>query len=125
MFEQQPDSSSDRLWKVLWKLEIPPKVRVFWWRVLHEFLPARQILWRRHIEPVAFCEVCGNPEESMRHVLVDCTVAQEFWKQIKVATGMKLPRLNSVSWTTDLLLGACPRRDCAIILCGMWSLWMF
>jgi hypothetical protein len=62
---QQPSSSSDRLWK----LEIPPKVRVFWWRVLHEFLPAKQILWRRHIEPVAFCEVCGDPGESIRHVL--------------------------------------------------------
>jgi len=99
-------------------------VRVFWWRVLHEFLPAKQILWRQHIEPVAFCEVCGDPVESIRHVLVDCTVAREFWKHIRVATGTKLPRLNSVAWTADLLLGVCSKRDRAFILPGMWRLWM-
>jgi hypothetical protein len=84
--------------------------------VLHEFLPAKQILWRQHIEPVAFCEVCGDPVESIRHVLVDCTVAREFWKHIRVATGTKLPRLNSVAWTADLLLGVCSKRDRAFIL---------
>jgi hypothetical protein len=50
--------SGDVFWKETWKLNVPPKVRVFWWRVLHEFLPAKSVLYRRHIEPTAFCEVC-------------------------------------------------------------------
>jgi hypothetical protein len=37
---ETPSSSSDDLWKVLWKIKVPPKVKVFWWRVIHEFLPA-------------------------------------------------------------------------------------
>jgi hypothetical protein len=53
----QPSSSSDAMWKGVWKLNVPPKVRVFWWRAFHEFLPSRYNLWRRHIEPVAFCEI--------------------------------------------------------------------
>lgn len=28
-----PNTSSND-WKVIWKLEVPPKVRVLWWRVL-------------------------------------------------------------------------------------------
>ena len=48
---QSPSSSGDGVWRRIWKLKVPPKVRVFWWRVMHEFLPARHILWRRHIEP--------------------------------------------------------------------------
>lgn len=107
-----------------WKLEVPPKVRVFWWRVLHEFLPARHILWKRHIEPVANCEVCGVPEESIRHVLLDCTVAKEFWIQARIAIGMKLPNLKTATWAHDLLSDICPKRDQAFILCGMWALWM-
>jgi hypothetical protein len=75
----QPSSSDDRLWKSVWKLSVPPKVKVFWWRVLHEFLPAKQILHRRHIEPLAYCEICGDPEESIRHVPLECSVAKEFW----------------------------------------------
>lgn len=53
-FGQQPSSSNDVLWRKVWKLDVPPKVRVFWWRVLHEFLPTKKILHRRHVEPLAF-----------------------------------------------------------------------
>jgi hypothetical protein len=77
-----PGSSSVGLWKMLWKLQVPPKVRVFWWRVANDFLPARQVLFKKHIEPVAFCEDCGDPEESIRHVLVDCSIARIFWHQV-------------------------------------------
>jgi len=54
--DQVPGSSSDGLWKKLWKIKVPPKVRVFWWRVSNDFLAARQVLFKRHIEPVPFCE---------------------------------------------------------------------
>jgi hypothetical protein len=36
-------------WKLLSKLKIPPKVKVFWWRVIHGFLPCKAELHRRHI----------------------------------------------------------------------------
>ena len=87
--EDQPNTSSDGVWRMIWKLEVPPKVRVFWWRVLHEFLPARQVLCRRHIEPIANCEVCGATEESVKHVSMECTVAKEFWHQVLMMTGVK------------------------------------
>jgi hypothetical protein len=78
LYAQQPSSCDDGLWKKIWKPEVPPKVRVFWWCVMHEFLLTRQILCRKHVEPVVFCEVCGDSEESIKHVLVDCTVAKQF-----------------------------------------------
>lgn len=78
LFGHLPSSSDDRLWKAIWKLTVPPKVKVFWWRVLHEFIPARQVLHQRHIDPVAFCEVCGHSEEYIRHVLLECSMATEF-----------------------------------------------
>jgi len=123
-FGHLPSSSGDAMWKKIWKLEVPPKVRVFWWRVLHEFLPMKQILFRRHIEPEAFCEVCGEPEESIRHVLLDCTVARQFWQYTRWATGVKLPSLNAETWAADLMSQLCPRRDRALIMIGMWALWM-
>lgn len=43
-------TSSDDSWKRIWKLDVPPKVKVFWWRVIHEFLPAKHVLHKRHIE---------------------------------------------------------------------------
>jgi hypothetical protein len=54
-----PSSSGDESWKKVWKLSVPPKVQHFWCRVLHEFLQAKEILHRRHVEPTLFCELCG------------------------------------------------------------------
>lgn len=47
------------------------------------------------MEPVSFCEVCGNPEESISHVLLECTVAKQFWHQAKVASGVRIRHLNA------------------------------
>lgn len=34
-------SDDNRTWSAIWKLNVPPKVRVFWWRVLHNSLPSK------------------------------------------------------------------------------------
>jgi hypothetical protein len=39
-------------WKKLWKISVPPKVCLFWWRVIKKFIPARQILKQRHMHIV-------------------------------------------------------------------------
>jgi hypothetical protein len=43
------------IWKELWQIKVPPKVRVFWWRVYNESIPSRANLHRRHIEPLSTC----------------------------------------------------------------------
>jgi hypothetical protein len=118
-------SSSDKTWKRIWGLCVPPKIRVFWWRVVNEFLPAKQVLHRRHIERTPNCEVCGADEESIKHILMDCTVAKVFWAEVRRLNAVKLPKFHPVTWVHDLIDPAlCNPRDAAVILCGMWSLWM-
>jgi hypothetical protein len=68
-------SGSNPYWKVLWKLEVPPKIRCFWWRVLNEYVPCRQILKRRYMDEIAFCKTCGAEEESIFHAFFECTWA--------------------------------------------------
>jgi hypothetical protein len=105
--------------------DVPPKVKNFWWRVLHDYLPAKQVLHRRHIEPIAYYDTCGAEEESARHVLTERTVARIFWERTEEFTGVKLPSLHPLSWASDLLLDkVCSKRERSVIICGMWSLWM-
>lgn len=47
---QDAGGLGDTCWQKLWKLKVPLKIKVFWWRVIHEFLPARQVLHWKHIE---------------------------------------------------------------------------
>ena len=45
---------------------------------MNGLLPAKEVLFRRHIERTANCDVCGPDEESIKHVLMDCTIAKFF-----------------------------------------------
>jgi len=70
-------------WQTVWKLDVPPKVRVFWWRVLHNSLPSKFELKRRHVAKESFCEYCGDPEETLYHVAIQCPLARRFWAEVK------------------------------------------
>lgn len=83
-------TSAEPEWKTVWLLDIPLKLRVFWWSVLHEYLPAKQVLHRRHVEPLANCDTCEADRETIRHVLMECTAARLFWAQARELTGVKL-----------------------------------
>jgi hypothetical protein len=116
--------NNDPYWHTLWKTKVPPKVRVFWWRVSHDFIPCRENLCRRHLEPIGTCYFCGNGKECTFRALTQCTFAITFWDRLKSLTGVKLPHLHPETWTRDLLDNACcPEADRGVILCGMWSLW--
>lgn len=103
-------AANDPMWKQLWKQKVPPKVRVFWWRVVHDYMPCRANLHRRHIDQIANCETCGTPKETSFHALVECTMARSFWKKLKEIGGIKLPKLCPRTWAIDLLAFAKRKR---------------
>jgi hypothetical protein len=111
-------------WKRLSKLKIPPKVRIFWWMALNGFLPSKAELKRRHIREEGYCDVCGDPSESLYHVMITCPWAKRFWAEVKATLGRKLPELHPSTWATDLLSGSvCSMDDAAVFVCECWSLW--
>lgn len=116
--------SGDESWKRVWKLNVPPKVKVLWWRVLHDSLPTRDILNRHHVEPVGFCERCGAQRETIKHIFIECTTALAFCREVKVLMGVKLPRLQAHNWASDMLRDeVCSEKDRCILIIGMYSLW--
>jgi hypothetical protein len=120
----EASSLGDVVWRHIWKLEVPPKVRVFWWRVLHDFLPVKQVLHRRHVEPLANCEVYGAEKESIKHVLLECTISKLFWSYAKKLACLKIPDVHPDTWARDILLADLwPARERAMIIVGMYSLW--
>jgi hypothetical protein len=98
---------------------------VFWWRVVNGFLRTRGELHRRHIEPIPNYEVCDADDESIKHALLECTVAKVFWEQVKALMGVKIPVLHPITWARDIVdPGVIVAKDAGVILCGMWSIWM-
>ena len=68
-----------RVWKVLWKLKVPNKIKVFGWRACCNILPTRVNLTRKQIIEDNKCEACKAELEIVVHALWNCGAAQDIW----------------------------------------------
>jgi len=83
--EQASGMGDDKVWSQLWKLEVPAKIKIFGWRVLHGLIPCKGILANRHIENSSSCPACQSHCEDIKHVLFKCNQAKDIWRILGVA----------------------------------------
>ena len=65
------------VWKSLWKLKVPNKIKVFGWRACRNILPTRVNLAQRRIIHDNRCEACKIEAETRIHALWSCGVARD------------------------------------------------
>jgi hypothetical protein len=65
--------------KILWKVQVPSKVKIFLWRALHGF---KSILADQHIYVHPECPVCRQGPEDIKHLLFTCKRTKEVWKKL-------------------------------------------
>lgn len=63
----------------LWQLEVPPKVKLFIWKALHNTLPSISNLVSRGMEIENQCPRCYEEKETVEHALFDCSCARDLW----------------------------------------------
>jgi len=68
------------LWKSIWKIRTPNKIRHFLWRAVKDSLPMKQNLRARHIPIDETCDLCDDHQETLLHGLWLCDHAQFVWK---------------------------------------------
>jgi hypothetical protein len=85
-----------------------------------------ELKWR-HISPESYCELCGDPEETVFHVIFYCPVAKRFWAEVKKFPGISVPMLHHPStWAMDVLdTNICSANTASLVVCGAWLLWSF
>jgi ribonuclease HI len=81
----QGSSSSNPIWRSIWKLKIPSKIKIFIWRALHGILPLKSILVNRHIGTSGECPICQLGPEDIQHLLFLCSVATDIWRALGVS----------------------------------------
>jgi ribonuclease HI len=120
----ETSESQKQMWNTLWKLNVVPKVRVFWWRVLRGILPVESILKHRHITPIGRCKICLATNEDLMHALINCEHARKFWDEAQAWMEFSLPRFHPLTWSRDITSD--PRfsdSDRAKIISVMWAIW--
>lgn len=66
-------------WSLLWSLHLPPKVRIFIWRVYLDATPSLANLWKRKVVPLPHCARCGSGMETTTHSLFWCGKTKKVW----------------------------------------------
>lgn len=64
------------LWKEIWRLQVPPKVKHFLWRACSAALPTKVNLFRRKCSPNVMCPCCEKEAETLEHLLFFCDWAK-------------------------------------------------
>jgi hypothetical protein len=63
------------MYNEIWSASVPPKVRIFPWRLSQNGLATQENRQRRSFERDARCQICGVEDESGFHAVVRCTKA--------------------------------------------------
>jgi hypothetical protein len=125
------ESSSSQLngdrpiWKTIWKASVPPKVRVFGWRVATNSLATKENKCRRTLEVNNICSVCGNGTEDAHHATVSCTKAKALrhaLREVWDLPGEKKFSCTGNDWL-QVLLSHEDERMRARILLLLWRSW--
>ena len=80
----QPKLASEFKWELIWKKEMPPKIRDLIWRAAYNALPCRRRL-RHYTDTDKNCSLCLEPEDSI-HMILSCVKLKTFWRQIHQLT---------------------------------------
>ena len=67
------------LWRKMWHLKIPAKVRIFAWRAYVNGLPTRLNMVTKGIDVDATCPLCGKDGENTKHALLYCKKICDVW----------------------------------------------
>ena len=67
------------LWKWLWLLNLPAKIKVFAWRACVNGLPTMEAIFSKGISQSMACLVCGNDAETVDHALLRCDFSSLVW----------------------------------------------
>ena len=70
----------EKHWQALWEMDVPPRIRLFAWRVCVGALPSAYRLGSRIPSFSMCCSMCGASMETDVHALVDCPLASLIWK---------------------------------------------
>lgn len=69
---------SCRMWKNIWQIECPHKIRNFVWRAVSNKIAVASNLWKRRIARIKRCHFCQE-EETIEHALLVCDWTQCVW----------------------------------------------
>ncbi|XP_062007342.1 uncharacterized protein LOC133724594 [Rosa rugosa] len=117
-----PTMRNNSIWKSIWHLNIPPKLKIFTWLFVHKRLPTNVNRARRHLTIDSSCHCCPGEPETMLHLFRDCPQAMAIWKCFDIpATISRTFMLDWDGWISASIL----QKNCKCIGFNWSQLFIF
>ncbi|KAM2620934.1 hypothetical protein TB2_025760 [Malus domestica] len=97
------DMIPTQLWKCMWSLEVPPKIRVFMWKSLHAAVATMANLFFRRSSLSPMCPLCNSAEESTEHLFLQCPWVEAMWNGGSMTRG--IGRVGIFYWQQPIYPG--------------------
>ncbi|KAL0004281.1 hypothetical protein SO802_011842 [Lithocarpus litseifolius] len=111
------------LWKRLWLLNLPSKIKIFAWRACVNRLPSKEKMCSRGINTSSECPLCNKEIEFTHHALLHCKFAIQVWSHWP--EGLQLIQRNFWSFP-DLamfILTHKTSQDLELFFSVAWAIW--
>lgn len=82
MYNRGNGNAVNNIWKKVWSLQVPAKIKNFMWRALSDCLPTRCNLQMKMVHVCLECPLCGVAKETTNHCLIHCLFAKVCWSTI-------------------------------------------
>lgn len=82
------------VWKKLWNLKVPAKVKKFIWRCLHNGVPCRSTLMNCHVGNLSQCPYCTEGAEDLTHMLFKYVRSQLVREALGIAADINFSSLK-------------------------------
>ncbi|KAI8527188.1 hypothetical protein RHMOL_Rhmol12G0056600 [Rhododendron molle] len=92
------------MWATIWKLDVPHKMRHFWWRACSNSLATKENLVRRRCGVSKACPICREAEESIEHLVFACQWVRAVWFGCNVQLNLNQRTSSSLQrWTSQVV----------------------
>ncbi|XP_017617862.1 uncharacterized protein LOC108462426 [Gossypium arboreum] len=110
------------IYKEIWGLNLPPKIRIAIWRFTYEYIPTAVNLYNRRISSSPICPSCGEVPENFMHTLLMCGLAKTVWQSIGVDWSNFNENMDFYTWLNLVFQNR--RHDFGkIAATTAWALW--
>lgn len=88
-----------KLWKFIWNISCPPKLKHFWWRCCQYATYSWDNLIIRKCIQSLFCSIWNLEVETIEHILCRCSWVRDVWKACNLKSVTSSPSTTSLlSW---------------------------
>lgn len=113
------------LWKHIWKLQIPPKIRLFLWSLSHDALPTKTNLFHRHIILDIICPLCStDAAETTVHTFLYCQWTAAIWSHPLINIQIPTPHIQHLGdWLGNMLSQNQNSPAFEVVAALLWNIW--